>query len=245
MPFTTPSGAPCVAGNIVDPSCITTPSKNLLQYVPQTASGSVVSLGSSPVNDDMYLGRIDINLSPKQSLFGHAFIDHNSSTTAFPSSSNIAGYNSAARPAETDNIALNDSYTFRSTLVNQVVVSFLRTTSTYDLARTVAPADLGINMPQYVPNGTIGASVSGSFSISGSGFNLFKNNNTQFRDTLTWIKGRHEFKMGGEVLPLHFLQRFIGTPRFSFTGSRSGDPFADYLLGRFQHHERRFRNRRQ
>ena len=35
------------------------------------------------------------------------------------------------------------------------------------------------------------------------------------------------------MLPLHFLQRFIGTPSFSFTGSRSGDAFADYLLGAF------------
>src|SRR6516165_777229 len=233
QPFTTPSGAPCVANNIIDPSCITTPSKNLLQYVPVTPSGTVVSLGSSPVNDNMYLGRIDVIISPKQTLFGHAFVDKNSSSTAFPGGSNIAGYNSASRPAETDDFAVNDTYTFKPTLVNQAVVSFLRTTSTFQLAQTVAPMTIGINMPQYVPNGTIGASVSGSFNLNGSGFNLFKNNNWQFRDSLTWTKGRHEFKMGGEVLPLHFLQRFIGTPGFSFNGSRSGNAFADYLLGAF------------
>jgi len=233
QPFTTPSGAPCVANNIIDPSCITTPSKNLLQYVPVTPSGTVVSLGSSPVNDNMYLGRIDVIISPKQTLFAHAFVDKNSSSTAFPGGSNIAGYNSASRPAETDDFAVNDTYTFKPTLVNQAVVSFLRTTSTFQLAQTVAPMTIGINMPQYVPNGTIGASVSGSFNLNGSGFNLFKNNNWQFRDSLTWTKGRHEFKMGGEVLPLHFLQRFIGTPGFSFNGSRSGNAFADYLLGAF------------
>jgi hypothetical protein len=232
-PFLTSSGAPCVANNIIDPSCITTPSKNLLQFVPESPSGSVVSLGSNPVNDDMYLGRIDLNLSPQHTLFGHVFVDHNSSSTAFPGGGNIAGYDSAQRPTETDSIALNDTYTFRPTLVNQAVVSFLRTTSSFHLSQTVAPADLGINMPQYSPNGNTGVSVSGSFSLSGSGFNLFKNNNLQIRDTLTWIKGRHELKAGGEVLKLHFLQRFIGTPGFSFTGSRSGDAFADYLLGAF------------
>ena len=142
-----------------------------------------MSLGSSPVNDDMYLGRIDVIISPKQTLFGHAFVDKNSSSTAFPANSNIAGYNSAARPVETDDFALNDTYTFKPTLVNQAVVSFLRTTSTFQLAQTVAPMTLGINMPQYVPNGTIGANVSGSFSLNGSGFNLFKNNNWQFRDS--------------------------------------------------------------
>jgi hypothetical protein len=233
VPFTTPAGAPCVVRNIVDPSCVTAPSKNLLQYVPESPSGSVVSLGSSPVNDAMYLGRIDVNISPKHSLFGHAYVDHNSSSSPIPGGGNLAGYNSSIQPAETDSIALNDTYTFKPTLVNQTVVSFLRTSSTYHLTRTQAPADLGINMPQYVPNGTIGVGVSGSFSLAGGGFNLFKNNNLQVRDTLTWIKGRHEFKMGGEVLWLHFLQRFIGPPSFNFTGSLSGNPFADYLLGAF------------
>lgn len=232
-PFTTPSGAPCVANNIIDPSCITAPSKNLLKYVPVSPSGSVVSLGSSPVNDAMYLGRIDLNLSSKHSVFGHFFIDHNVGSTAFPGGGNIAGYDSAATPAETDSIALNDTYTFRPDLVNQAVVAFLRTTSSFHLNRTDSPSDVGINMPQYSPNGVLGVNVSGSFNLQGNGFNLFKNNNFQVRDTLTWIRGRHELKMGGEVLKMHFLQRFIGTPGFNFTGSRSGDAFADYLLGAF------------
>jgi len=232
-PFTTPGGAPCVANNIIDPSCITAPSTNLLKYVPVSPSGSVVSLGSSPVNDEMYLGRIDLNLSPKQSLFGHVFVDHNAGSTAFPGGGNIAGYDSAATPVETDSIALNDTYTFRPNLVNQAVVAFLRTSSSFHLNRTDSPANVGINMPQYSPNGVLGVSVSGSFSLQGNGFNSFKNNNFQVRDTLTWIHGRHELKMGGEVLKLHFLQRFIGTPGFNFTGSRSNDAFADYLLGAF------------
>jgi carboxypeptidase family protein len=232
VPFTTPTGTPCVANNIIDPSCITAPSKNLLQYVPESPTGSVVSIASSPVNDDTYLGRIDLNVSPKHTLFGHVFVDHNISSSTI-AGGNIAGYNGPTRPTETDSIALNDAYTFRPTLVNQAVVAFLRTTSSVHLNRTQAPSDIGINMPQYFPNGTVGVRVSGEFSFSGGGFNLFKNNNEQFRDTLTWIKGRHEFKTGGEVLRLHFLQRFISAPTFRFTGSRSGDAFADYLLGAF------------
>ena len=232
-PFTTPGGAPCVANNIIDPSCITTPSQNLLKYVPVSPSGSVTSLGSSPVNTEMYLGRIDLNLSSKQSVFGHVFVDHNAGISAFGSGSNLAGYNSAVTPAETDSIALNETYTFRPNLVNQVVVAFLRTSSTFHETRTDVPSQEGINMPQYSPNGTTGVTVNGSFNLQGGGFNLFKNNNLQFRDTLTWIHGRHELKMGGEVLKLHFLQRFIGPPGFSFTGSRSNDAFADYLLGAF------------
>ena len=235
VPYTTPGGAPCVANNIIDPSCITTPSQTFLKYVPESPTGIITSLGSSPVNDEMYLGRIDLNLSSKHSIFGHAFIDHNSGSSAFPccGGSNIAGYNSAITPAETDSIALNDTYTFRPDLVNQLVVAFLRTSSTYHDVRTDVPTTEGINMPQYSPNGTTGIAVAGSFNLQGGGFNLFKNNNLQFRDELTWIHGRHEIKAGGEVLKLHFLQRFIGPPGFSFNGHESNDPFADYLLGAF------------
>jgi hypothetical protein len=232
VPYTTPSGAPCIAHNIIDPSCITQPAMNLLKYVPESSTGSVTSLGSSPVNDEMYLGRIDLNLSSKQSVFGHVFVDHNDSSDPF-TGSNLAGYNSATRPEETDNIALNETYTFRPDLVNQVVVAFLRTTSTYHDNRSEAPSAIGINMPDYDYYGTLGVNVSGSFDLQGDGFNIFKSNNLQVRDALTWMRGRHEIKLGGEMLWLHFLQRFIEQQSFSFNGTATGDPFADFLLGTF------------
>ncbi|MGO8789916.1 MAG: carboxypeptidase regulatory-like domain-containing protein [Terriglobia bacterium] len=232
VPYTTPTGAPCIANNIVAPSCITAPATNLLNYVPESPTGSVTSLGSSPVNNEMYLGRIDLNLSSKQTIFGHVFVDRNQSSDPF-TGSNIAGYNSATRPEETDNIALNETYTFRPNLVNQVVVAFLRSTSTYHDNRSQAPSAIGINMPDYDYYGTPGVSVSGSFSLQGDGYNIFKSNNLQVRDSLTWIHGRHEIKAGGEMLWLHFLQRFIEQQNFQFNGTATGNPFADYLLGTF------------
>jgi hypothetical protein len=232
LAYMTPGGAPCVANNVIDPSCITAPSQALLKYVPESSTGSVTSLGASPINDYLYLARIDLNLSSKQSVFGHAFIDHNNSSTQI-AGGNIAGYDGAVSPAETDSFAVNDTYTFRPDLVNQVVVAYLRTTSTFDLTRTQAPSAIGIDMPQYAPNGVLGVSLSGGFSLQGGGYNQFKNNNFQVRDTLTWLRGRHELKMGGEVLKLHFLQRFIGEPGFNFNGIESGDAFSDYLLGAF------------
>ncbi len=232
VPYTTPSGAPCVANNIIDPSCITTPSKNLLSYVPESATGSVTSLGASPVNNEMYLGRIDLNLSSKQTVFGHVYVNHNWGENPFTGSS-FPGYNSAVFPEETDSIAINETYTFRPDLVNQVGIAFLRTTSTFHLNRSQPPSAIGINMPDYDYYGTLGVSVSGSFGLGGGGYNIFKNNNLQIRDALTWMHGRHEIKMGGEVLWLHFLQRFIEQQNYSFNGTATGSPFADYLMGTF------------
>jgi hypothetical protein len=50
---------------------------------------------------------------------------------------------------------------------------------------------------------------------------------------MDWIKGRHHFKFGYELLHLQFEQIFIGSPDASFNGTRSGDPFADFMLGAF------------
>src|SRR6185437_13774720 len=75
--------------------------------------------------------------------------------------------------------------------------------------------------------------VGGQFTLGTPGPNIFFNNNYQVRDTVSWIKGKHEIKFGGEALWLHFVQRFIGPPGFTFSGQRSGNSVADLLLGAY------------
>jgi len=238
QPFVDSSGASCVSNNIINPNCISPVATNLLKYVPQSSTGSVVSLGASPVTDDMYLGRVDWNKSSKHSLFAHFYVDHNSlPITPFQGNANLAydttGYIDGAAVAETDMATLDDNYSIGPNLINQAVVSYLRTTSNEYNTNTIALSQLGINMPQYLAGGAVDVGVAGSFDL-GSGYDTrFINNNYQFRDTLNWMKGRHSFKFGGEVIRFHFIQRWIGSPDFSFNGSRSGDPFADFMLGAY------------
>lgn len=55
-----------------------------------------------------------------------------------------------------------------------------------------------------------------------------------YADTVTWSKGRHVFKFGGEFKPQN---RFVGNipentyGNFSFNGSFAGQAYADFLLG--------------
>ena len=237
QPFVDATGASCVNNNIINPNCISAVATNLLKYVPQSPTGTLVSLGASPVTDDMYLGRVDWSKSSKHSLFGHFYVDHNFSINPFPGNANLAydtsGYIGENFVEETDMGTLNDNYTIAPNLVNQAVLSYLRTTSYQHETKSINPTDLGINMPQYVPYGAVDVGVSGSFDL-GSGYDTrFLNNNYQFRDALSWMKGRHSFKFGGEVIRYHFIQRWIGSPVFSFNGSRSGDAFADFMLGAY------------
>jgi hypothetical protein len=63
----------------------------------------------------------------------------------------------------------------------------------------------------------------------------FVNWNTSFqvKDDLSWTKGRHQFKLGGEVRRLRYNQIGAVVPRgrFTWNGQYSNNPMADMLLG--------------
>ena len=61
-------------------------------------------------------------------------------------------------------------------------------------------------------------------SGSGSTTLFLPRENPQFKDSLNWIKGRHNFKFGYEMLHL-LLLFFIVPPGFTFNVSGPGDPW--------------------
>jgi hypothetical protein len=234
VPLTTSTGAPCVAANIVATSCISAVTQNLLQYVPVTPTGTLVTLAEQPVADYNYFGRIDVNLSPKNVLFGHAYIDHD--TFADPTAGgNLTTFTHLGSTVEADMVTLNDTYTIGPRLVNQATASFLRTTWFESNSPTITNATLGLNLPQYSSPGSIDVNVGNVllFGTNGVSNVLNTSNSYEFRDAMTWVKGRHTLQFGGEALPLHMLIRFQPPPSFSFSGSRSGDPFSDFMLGTY------------
>jgi hypothetical protein len=233
-PLTTPGGAPCVANNIIATSCMSAVTQNLLTYIPQSSTGTLVTLAAQPVNNYNYFARIDANLSSKQVLFGHFFLDHNTSSDA-SDGGNITTFNHFKSGAETDSITLGETYTINPNLVNQATVAFLRTSTLQFSYPSITNATLGMNMPQYTSPSSINLNVGGVLEMGSDGTSstIYIGNSYDFRDDMTWIKGRHTIRFGGEIMPMHFLQRWLGPPSFTFNGSRSGDPIADFMLGAY------------
>lgn len=233
-PITTSGGAPCVANNIIATSCISAVTQNLLKYIPQSSTGTLVSFAAQPVNNYNYFGRIDANLSSKHVIFGHFFLDHNTFSDA-ADGGDVTTFNHFESGAETDSITLGDTYTISPTLVNQATLAFLRTSTLQYSTPAISNASLGLNMPQYDTPNSININVGGALEMGSDGTSstIYIGNSYDFRDDLTWIKGRHTIRFGGEVMPMHFLQRFLGVPSFNFNGSRSGDPIADFMMGAY------------
>lgn len=233
QPLTTPSGAPCVVGNVIAPGCISPVAQTLLPFLPQQ-SGSYVALASQPRSSDLYMIRGDWNQSEKHRVFGSFYwANYSQDSPLLSSDGTIPGYMSTSITTNTREVVLNDIYTFTPSLLNQFTFSFLDSGSNQLQGKNVPPSTFGINMPQYVPNGSVDFNVAGDFILGSGGPTQFFSHNYQYKDTLDWMKGRHNFKFGFELLHLQFEQIFIGSPNASFNGTRSGDPFADFMLGAF------------
>ena len=48
----------------------------------------------------------------------------------------------------------------------------------------------------------------------------------------TWVRGRHNFKFGGEWLHMHFRQIFPAPPTMTFNATRSGNEVCGFPVGR-------------
>lgn len=235
LPLTDSSGTPCVVGNRIAPGCISPVAKNLLKFVPESASGTVTSLAPSPITNNTGTVRLDWNQSAKNLIFGHYYQDNTSFVSPFSGydGGNIAGYVANTTSIKTQNGVINDIYSFSPTLINQAIFSVLNTNTNEANNQTYSNASLGINMPQYTPTGSVGVDVGSNFVLDSGYAIVFSGINYQFSDRLSWIKGRHSLGVGFEMLKLHFFQSFIAPSFFSFSGVRSNDPTADFLLGAY------------
>jgi hypothetical protein len=248
LPLTDPTtGAPCVVNNIISQGCISPVAVNLLQYVPQSPTGTVTDIGPSPTTDDMGMVRLDWNQSTKNLLFGHYYQDNTNFQSPFSGydGGNIAGYVSNTTSIKTQNGVVNDIYTFSPTLLNQAVFSVLNSYTNEANNQTYSNSSLGINMPQYTPTGSIVASVGSDFVLDSGYAIVFSGINYQWGDNLSWSKGRHSFQFGYQTLKLHFYQSYIAPSNFTFSGVRtqnpnpapnappSGNPLADFMLGAY------------
>jgi hypothetical protein len=146
-------------------------------------------------------------------------------------------------PVHTRFFSVSETHLFSPTLVNDFRFGFVRINNDLTNVPPVTAADLGIQRP------TNNATTSiYKFVLASSGFeigptpaaNQFQNqNNYNFVDTLSWVKGAHVFRFGGEYTRVNldkvFPQVFNGEVFFTNTPASPGTPaltdFQNFLLG--------------
>ena len=230
-PFADASGASCVSANVINPNCISPVAKNYLdRFIPRSPTGVVVKLSPSPLDAYNWVGRLDYTASSKNNLFFHYFRDHYHRT----SSPGNLEYVTQDNLSDVKQYAITDTHTFSSTFLNEATYSFMYADSFERAIDRVPPRDMGMNLEEGYLGVGMSLNVSGQFNLSFTGPERQTYRNWHWRDTMTLVRGAHTFKWGYEGMYVNFdLVRGNGARSATFTGTRSGFPVADFLLGAF------------
>ncbi len=222
-----------IPGNRIPESLIDPAAKNLLQFLPLMSAPGERYLGwvASPRDADLVMIRTDGTLNSRQSLFGHYYLNQSERDNPNIYPQWISNY----LRTRTQNAGINYSFVISPTLLNQVTLGFTRSFDVTDVTRTISNSQLLLaGLPDYIEAGATRFNVSGRFNLSYSNYLKFVSNNYDVSENLTWIKGRHTFKFGFQYLDLGFFQTWSPPPSFTFNGTRTGDPMADFLTGAYR-----------
>lgn len=232
-PLTDAAGRPCVAGNIISTGCFSRAATGILnQFIPRSPSGTYVSLSSNPSGNYSFMGRVDFLQSTKHNLFGHFHRDaYNQVFTA----GNIQPFTFGDRRVTNNNYSISSTYTISPSLLNQATFDSLNVESLDEPSNLYSPESLGIAIPAGINGEGISLNVQGRFNLGAVNPNGQSYKNWHFRDSMSWIRGRHTFKWGYEMHRIVWTlnNKFTQGRSATFSGAGTGNAMADFMLGRF------------
>ncbi len=261
-----PATPSVVAGNMIDPAQYVAPSVfiakaylNNLGGLPVGPCGQVNYQTPTHENDNQFTGKVDYQLSDKQSVFLRVLETHiaypaplqgctfNTSTLTLGGSclSNVMlTANGAGEDELATSAAIGHTFVISPSVVNSARLAFNRTAATLHSAHMFTLCDAGVGQGSQGPSGywcggtpgQLAGGTVGSFAFgTGLGDGDFWNGQSfAFNEDVNWLKGSHQMAMGFSWLQgrvdesNHFAP--TGT-NLSFSGSSTGSPYSDFLLG--------------
>src|SRR5262249_54909592 len=209
--------------------------KQLLNYYPLPNLAGPTNYLVNAVNTtnwDSFVFKVDQKLTAKDNLSVRVLERWQTSTDPF-SGSDLGTFG-----ATTDNgqalFGISETRIFSPTLINEFRIGLTRTTNQElsNDAGTNFAAQLGINGTTNDPSlaGFPKFNITGFETLGDSTTNPIRYtvNNYNMNDVVTWIKGEHILKFGGDILRVQYFQptnsNFNGT--FTFNGKLTNHPFA-------------------
>ena len=241
FPYFQPNPALAAQG-IIDPTKIDPVAQAYIKagLLPSSASGLLTPEAASTDNSDELTGKIDYLITQNDRLSATLGWNRNPQLNPFTAGANVPGY-----PDITSNTQYfgNITYTktFSPTLLNEARITVQRADTLQDepAAKLPIASQLGMNIPSDNPNGppllTFQAGLNTGFSYGGP--TTFNNNTYTYADVLTWIRGKHNWKFGGDFSAYqnNTLYDFLVNGLFGFDGTSggigSGNSLADFLFG--------------
>jgi hypothetical protein len=246
------------AGGTIPPARMDPVALALLQRYPApTSSGAANNYsrtGDEIDNQDQWDARIDHTFAGnRDQLFARLsyFRDGFLPVTPLPDGSGVTTGTLGPQDTAAWSFASNYQHTFTANLLNELRVGDTRRTVGRSAAQLASSAGAALSIPGIpstatFPN-TLPTFLIGGYQQLGSPANTASDFNTgasEVADSLTWLKGRHTFKMGLDWRweRLNVIQPPSPTGSFTFNAvgsdlpgvANTGTPLASFLLGQVQ-----------
>jgi hypothetical protein len=220
------------------PSAVMTKVFALLPATNGGLTNNVVNTSVNSTTANLYDVKVDHIISDKQRISGG--FDYDNTNTG--GTSNLGPIFGSVTPQSTRYARFSDNYIFTPSLVNQFLFGFSRRFRG-EVSNGLGegwPAKIGLTGVQNTTFPCIkftGTPYEGL--LNNCGDSQFADNVYQLNDSVSWVKGKHNMKFGGEVRMLQFNVRRLtqSSGEFDFNAAETslngvgGDPVASSLFG--------------
>jgi hypothetical protein len=230
----------CFMGNKIPANRMAAAALAAMSYYPYpnlAGANNERSYAVSADSWDNFLFKVDQRIGQKDSFAVRVMRRRETSTNPF------SGSSTGTFPSTTSTgqmlLGVSETHLFTPTLINEFRTGLTRTTNNElsAFSGTNWAAKLGIPGTTNDPKleGFPKFSIAGFEGLGDSTSNPIRYvvNNFDFNDDVTWSKGRHTIRIGGDVLRVQYYQptnsNFNGT--FTINGKITGDGMADFELG--------------
>jgi outer membrane receptor protein involved in Fe transport len=174
--------------------------------------------GTAPVDIDQYTGDVSHNFSTNDRLHGYYAFQRDKRGEPNLQGNTMPGWGDT-RQSTRQIFTLNETHIFGPSLTNEARLGFNRVNITFTPNAQLNPADFGINNGINADIGLPQISITGfNFNLGGpAGFPQGRADMTAvFSDTVSYLRGNHSFKFGGEARRFYNNNFTLDTGTFTF-----------------------------
>jgi hypothetical protein len=239
-PLSTPANAP-FPNNLIPTSLQNPVALKAQAFLPlpnySNGSNNFFADAANPSASDSYVAKIDQRIMQTGNLSFKYLTNRGSSVTPYGNGGNSGAFGTIGY-SHNSLYGLTYTQPFTPQIINEARFGVSRTIGHYVGAHSGTDYNTQLGVPGPSDPSVFGFPI---FTISGydqigdpPGWpNTYTSTVYNTSDTLTWVKGTHLIKLGGDILDWNMKEATSTNERgtYQFTGSWTGQPYADFLMG--------------
>jgi len=224
------------AGNTIDPSRLNPVAVAFAKYLPVSSDPCGRLVYGIPNNntEQQGLGKVDVNLSARQTMFVRYMYAMYDNPGTFDGQ-NVLTLSRTGQNNQVHSIVYGHNLILSANTLNSIHFTYNRTLNDRPLPSFFTATDLGSRVFSPLA-GYVGVSVTGTgFSVGSGGTNpgYFNSKGFQIADDVDVIRGAHQLSFGANWIRtrIETLNNRPTNGQFTFNGQTTGLPLADFMVG--------------